>query len=348
MSEGKSPYQDKEMNKFFSLVFSVLGFGADVITVSTGSAGNAGSSAAELTTYISAKALLVAERKLILEQFGDKQALPQGAGKTVRFNRYEKFAVAATPTQLTEGAQPDAVGVTINQFEATVEQYGMLVRLADLAEITAKHPLVQQSVQRVGTHAAEVRDQLVFNVLDAATSVYRPNSKANDTSLVGSDYVTYNDLVALYAKLAEQGGSTFDNGLYAIVLGPQVHAAMLKDPDYKAANQLSNADRIFRGTIDMLAGFNVVMSNAAVGNATAQAGSGQASKVYSGFAMARESFQVTDLQSLEVIITPAGGHGDALKQSTKIGYKFSFKANITNQNWIWRVRSAGLDSVTNP
>lgn len=335
-------------SRIFAFLLALVGLGADVITVSTGSAGSAGSSAAELTTYISAKALLVAERKLIIEQMGDKQSLPLGSGKTIRFNRYEKFAVATTPTQLTEGAQPDAIGITINQFEATVEQYGMLVRLADLAEITAKHPLVQQSVQRVGTHAAEVRDQLVFNVLDAATNNYRPNSKAADTNLVGSDHPSYNDLVELYALLAEQGGSTFDNGLYGFVTGPQVHAAMLKDPDYKAANQLANADRIFRGTIDMLAGFNVVMSNAAVATATAQATSGQASKVYSSFAVAREAFQVTDLQSLEVIVTPAGGHGDALKQSTKIGYKFSFKANITNQNWIRRVRSAGLDSVTNP
>lgn len=335
------------MFKVFAILFSVLGFGADVITVSTGTAGNAGTSVAELTTYISAKALMVAERKLIIEQFGDKQALPQGAGKTIRFNRYEKFTVSTTPAQLIEGAQPDATGVTVNQFEATIEQYGLLVRLADLAEITAKHPLVQQSVQRVGTHAAETRDQLVFNVLDAATTQYWPNSKASDAALVGSDYVTYNDLIELYATLAEQGGSPFDNGLYAFVTGPQVHAAMQKDPDYKAANQLSNADRLFRGTIDMLGGFNVVMSNAAVRAATTSTASGSANKVYSSFAMARESFQVTDLQSLEVIITPAGGHGDALKQSTKIGYKFSFKSLITNPNWITRVRSAGLNSSTN-
>lgn len=335
------------MKSILAILFALLGFGSDVITVSTGTAGNAGSTAAELTTYISAKALLVAERKLILEQFGDKQALPQGSGKTIRFNRYEKFSVSTSPSQLTEGVTPDAVGLTINQFEATVEQYGMVVRIADLAEITAKHPLIQQSVQRVGTHAAELRDQLVFNVLDAATSEYRPNSRANDAGLVGSDTISYNDLIELYASLADQGGHTFDNGMYVFACDPQVHAALLKDPDYKAANQLSNADRIFRGTVDMLGGFNVVMSNAAVRNATTSTGSGSANNVYSSFAVAREAFQVTDLQSLEVIVTPPGGQADALKQNTKIGYKFSFKSNITNQNWIWRVRSAGLNSVTN-
>jgi len=36
-----------------------------------------------------------------------------------------------------------------------------------------------------------------------------------------------------------------------------------------------------------------------------------------------------------------------LQQNRKIGWKFAFKAIITNQNWVRRVRSSGIDSVTN-
>ncbi|MDE2233913.1 MAG: hypothetical protein KGJ90_07480 [Patescibacteria group bacterium] len=43
---------------------------ADIITVTSGTAGNAGSTAAELITYMSAKLLEVAERNTILDQFG--------------------------------------------------------------------------------------------------------------------------------------------------------------------------------------------------------------------------------------------------------------------------------------
>jgi hypothetical protein len=39
------------MKRFFNLVLSVLGLGADVITVTAGTAGNVGSTAAELITY---------------------------------------------------------------------------------------------------------------------------------------------------------------------------------------------------------------------------------------------------------------------------------------------------------
>jgi N4-gp56 family major capsid protein len=104
------------------VVFSVLGFGADVITVTSGTAGNAGSTAAELITFMSATMLDVAELNTILNQFGDKQPLPENSSLTIRFTRQEKFTVPTTPTQLVQGVAPDASGLTINQVEATAEQ----------------------------------------------------------------------------------------------------------------------------------------------------------------------------------------------------------------------------------
>lgn len=62
------------MNSFMkfvtNLMFVVFGLGPDVVTVTSGSAGNAGSTAAELITYMSARLLEVAEFNTILDQFG--------------------------------------------------------------------------------------------------------------------------------------------------------------------------------------------------------------------------------------------------------------------------------------
>lgn len=62
------------IDKFLSLLtdslFILLGFGPDVVTVTSGTAGNAGSTAAELITYMSARLLEVAEFNTILDQFG--------------------------------------------------------------------------------------------------------------------------------------------------------------------------------------------------------------------------------------------------------------------------------------
>jgi N4-gp56 family major capsid protein len=110
---------------------------ADVISVSTGTVGQAGNVAADLQTYFAAQMLDVAERNMVLKQFGEAVPVPSNSSRTIQFVREEKLPVTATPTQLTEGITPDAVGITLNQFDAVLEQYGTVVRLSDLAEMTA-------------------------------------------------------------------------------------------------------------------------------------------------------------------------------------------------------------------
>lgn len=320
---------------------------ADVITVTTGTVGNAGNVVASLITYLSAKLLEVAELNTILDQFGDKHPLPSNNSKTIRFVREEKLAVASVPTQLTEGVAPDSVGITLNQFEATAEQYGSLVRISDLAELTAKHNIVERTIYVLGLEAAETYDQLIFTVLDAASNVFRPNSKAADTNLVGSDHIGYVDLIELDALLQDQGARPMEGGEYVFATPPQVYAALLKDPDFKAAAQFGDPARIWRGEMKMLGGFRIVRTNAPGFAATAQTPAGQADKVYSSFALGRFAYQITDLQNLRVYVVAPGGQSDPLQQNRKIGWKFAFKSIITNQTWIRRVRSAGLDSVTN-
>lgn len=330
-----------------NLLLAVLGFGADVVTVTAGTAGNAGSTAAELITYMSARLLEVAEYNTILDQFGDKHPLPSNSSKTIRFVREEKLSVAATPTQLTEGIPPDAAGITLNQVEATIEQYGSVIRLSDLAEITARHNVVERTIYILGLQAAETYDQLVFNVLNAATNTYYPNGRAGDTSLIGSDLVGYVDLVEVDALLQDQGARPFEGGDYVFVTPPQVYSGLLKDPDWKASQQFRSPEKIWRGEVGQLGGFRVIRSNSPSFAATSQAGAGQASKVYSSFAIARFAYQITDLQNLRVYVVAPGGQLDPLQQSRKIGWKFAFKSVISNQNWIRRVRSAGSNSVTN-
>lgn len=109
-------------NKIFSFALGLVGFGADVVTVTTGTAGNAGNVAADLQTYFAANLLEVAELNTILSQFGERVSIPSNSSKTIQFTRMEKFAVSSTPTQLVESIAPDAVGITMNQFDAVAEQ----------------------------------------------------------------------------------------------------------------------------------------------------------------------------------------------------------------------------------
>jgi N4-gp56 family major capsid protein len=330
-------------NKFLIL----FGLGADVVTVTSGTVGVAGNVSADLITYMSAKLLEVAELRTILDQFGEKAPLPGNSSLTIRFVRQEKLAVAVSPTQLSQGIAPDAQGITLNQFEATAEQYGNVLRIADLAELTARHDVVARSMYMLGLQAAETYDQLIFNVLDAATNTYRPNNRTVDTGLLASDTLSYNDLIEINALLQDVGASTMDNGNFVLVVAPQVHAAMLKDPDFKEASKYAQPEKLFKGQVGVLGGMNLIVSNAqAFTTPTAQTTTGFADKVYSSFAVAKFAYQITDLQGLQFYTVAPGGHTDPLQQSRKMGWKFAFKSLITNQNWIRRVRTAGLNSKT--
>lgn len=116
---------------------------------------------------------------------------------------------------------------------------------------------------------------------------------------------------------------------------------------YKASVQFGAPERLWRGEMGQLGGFRILVSNAAGFSPVTSATAGQSSKVYTSFAIARQAYKVTDLQTLQVFVAPPGGQNDILQQRHKIGAKFSFKAVITNQSWIRGVHSSGLNSVTN-
>jgi N4-gp56 family major capsid protein len=336
-------------DKMLSYVGMLLGFGDDVVTVITGSVGTpgpAGSLASDQQTYFSAKLLEVAVLFTVLDQFGDKDPLPSNSSKSIQFNRMEKLATQSSPQQLQEGVSPDAIGLQMSQFTAVAEQYGLLLRLSDLSELTSKHDVVGRALYVLGLQAAETYDILIFNVLSAGTSVYAPNSKTS-TTITASDKLGYVDLTALHANLMDQGGRPFDDGDYVLVVAPQVHASMLQDPDFKASNQFGKPERIWKGEVQQLSGFRIVKSNAPGFAFLSSATSGLAKKYYISYAIARNAYQISDLQNLRVYAAAPGGQTDTLQQNRKIGYKFAFKAIITNQNWITVCYSAGQNSVNN-
>lgn len=326
---------------------------ADILNVSTGTSGSAGNVVADLQTYFAANMLEVAELRTVLDQSGEKVPVPSNSSKTIHFVREEKFS-ATVPAQLVEGVAPDAIPITMASFEAVMEQYGVVVKLSDLAELTAKHPVVQKTIYLMGLQSAEIYDQLIFTVLDAATNVYRPNGRAADTNLLGGDHLGYVDMIEVLALLQDAGGQPLDGGdplmgsQYNLIVAPQVHSTLLKDPDFKASVNYAAPQRIWRGQAEELGGFRIIISNSPSFASTAQATSGQSNKVYSSFAIARGAYQISDLQNLRVYLTPPGGPGDPLHQRRTIGWKFAFKSLITNQTWIRRLRSSGMNSVTNP
>lgn len=197
-----------------------------------------------------------------------------------------------------------------------MEQYGALVMLSDLAELTARHSIVERTIHILGLQAAETYDQLLFNTLkQGLTNVYYPNNRAGATTLLASDLVGYVDLIENDAALQDQGGRPFESGEYVMVTPPQVYAGLLRDPDFKAANQFGAPERIWRGEVASLGGIRVVRSNAPGFAYTAQATTGFTNKLFTSFVLARYAYQISDLQNLRIYVVAPGGQADPLTNS---------------------------------
>lgn len=277
----------------------------------------------------------------------DKQPIPPNSSRTIVFSREEKFSVPTSPTQLTEGVTPDAVGITLNQFTATAEQYGFLVVLSDLAALTVKHPIVEKTIYLEGLYAAELYDLLIYNVLTASTNVYRPNARSSNLNLVATDTLGYNDMVQTEALLFNAGARPMEDGDFVFVVAPNVYTSLLEDATFKQAAQFRAPERIWKGEVMELAGHRIVRSNAPAFSAISQSQSGSANKVYNSFAIGRFAYQISDLQNMQAYVVAPGGQADPLKQRYKIGLKFDFKSIVTNPSWIINIFSAGSDSVNN-
>src|SRR5690242_14499535 len=96
----------------------------------------------------------LAEKKLQLGQFASKFKLEQRMSKTLRVTRYKRLNL---PTAvLTEGTPPDAVALAVENVDVTVDQWGIVVLLTDVALITTQHPALNIAIERCSLAMAEV------------------------------------------------------------------------------------------------------------------------------------------------------------------------------------------------
>jgi len=112
-----------------------------------------------LQTYYVRKALPRLIPKAVLYYYGDKQPLPKGNGKTVRFNQWVNLAKVSC--ELTEGEGNSLAATSSKKIEATVKQYGRGVYDSDFVIDTASLDVVQGTIDNLTDCAALSVDAVV-------------------------------------------------------------------------------------------------------------------------------------------------------------------------------------------
>ena len=181
-------------------------------------------------------------------KYATKYTLPQRFGKTLRVVRYKRLSLPTAT--LTEGTAPDAVALSIENVDVTVEQWGIVVLLTDVAQITTTHPALNIAIERTALAMAEVLEREQCVMLLAGTTVQYPGSITARADIGANDKLDTATVLAAATTLRNNGAAEYEGGLFSGVIAPQMEADILAaDQTFKDASNFANVRRLEYGEI---------------------------------------------------------------------------------------------------
>jgi N4-gp56 family major capsid protein len=183
--------------------------------------------------YIARRMYELSERNLVLGRYATRYELPQAMGTTLRAVRVGRLALPRSP--LTEGVAPDAVALSLTNQDVTVQQWGIVVLLTDVAELTTVHPMLTAAIERTALAMSEMFEREMAGTLMAGTNVTYATAVATRASLTATKIVTTAEMIGLATSLRRRGALPIKGTLYGGVLPPQMEADMMAESSFQNA-----------------------------------------------------------------------------------------------------------------
>lgn len=215
----------------------------------------------EMKTYYSDYLIDNAYPLLVHDQFGQKQPIPKGRGKTVEFRKYSPLAKATTP--LTEGTTPNGQYLDTSIITATVSQYGGYIELSDMLMMTAIDNNLVQATKLLGHQAGETLDTITRDILNAGTNVQYADAEVLSRYLLvggetsGNHYFSVNAVRRGVRNLKYNKANKI-SGNYVGIIHPDTAYDILGDDDWLSASEYAGSSQIFEGEIGKIHGVRFV------------------------------------------------------------------------------------------
>lgn len=332
-----------------------------------------------MKTFYDTQLLENARAQHYFAQFGKKQSLPKGNGKTVEWRKWDTFGRAAV---LTEGVTPDGSKFGQTNLTAEIVQHGDYAVFSDVLELTYVDDVILGATEEFGAAMADSQDLEIRDALLLGTNVLFP-PKANGTKVVQrvsttsggaitaqgleSDCFLTSKFVNQVATVLKKNKVPTINGDYVAIIHPAVAMDLRNSTDWLDAHKYAQPEEIYNGEIGKLHGVRFIEStNCKVWGKGTWAGSTPTSEeapVKSGLAdlsvygcefFGKDAWGEIDPvgAGAEMIVKAKGSAGtaDPLDQRSSVGYKFSGAAKILYPERIIRVEcvsSFGGDDVAN-
>lgn len=197
-----------------------------------------GSLAADVVgTYIADSLLERAEKNTVFYDICKKESLPPKSGEVIQFTRVERLALPTRP--LEEGVTPTATRMKLSKVTAMLDQWGSHVAITDRAEMSIKHPMLQQARDLLADQHEELVDREVQVVVMGSTGVSYPGTNTVRSTLVAADVTTTTLLRKITSGLRRTGARPYDSRGFKGIIGPEIEADISADPTFQNAGVYS-------------------------------------------------------------------------------------------------------------
>lgn len=115
--------------------------------------------------------LSIAEQEILHDRFGQKTTLTKGNGNQVMWRRYLRLAINTVP--LSEGVTPTGKKLAYENVLGTVNWYGDWVGITDVVDFMHTDNILAQTTKMLALQAAETKDVIVRDIINAGTSFLR-------------------------------------------------------------------------------------------------------------------------------------------------------------------------------
>ena len=308
-----------------------------------------------MKVYYDTELLENARNEHFFAQFGRKQPLPRGRGKTIE---WRKFNTLPNAERLTEGVIPTGKDFGMTTLVSGINQYGMYITISDQLELHAIDDIILGATEELGASAGETQDVAIRNVLMEGTNVMYADTldengdptgetPAGRWQLTKANRLTpqmVNKAVTLLKKLK----APRINGKYICLIHPSVTYDLREDKKWNDVHKYSATTEIFNGEIGELHGVRFIENVFAPildGEYANKAGG----VTYATYFFGKDAFGIIDPEggALEMIVKSKEQAGGPLNQYSTIGYKFETNgATILYPERVLRVMSCSSFSAT--
>jgi N4-gp56 family major capsid protein len=158
--------------------------------------------------FLVGKLLARSYLNLTMGSLCDKLQMKDGAGLTAYMVRYARMNVPVAT--LTEGTTPTESTFALEEVTVTLDQWGDYVILTDVAELTTKHPVMEQAQKLLADNAARVMDREITVVMLAGITVtYGDGSVMARNAITGAMIISDGLLKDARATLTNAGAPPF-------------------------------------------------------------------------------------------------------------------------------------------